>query len=102
MVKGVDMANKSELVQLIANDLGGDLTIAKKSLDAVVKAIVTTVAGGDRATITGFGTFMSVARNERMARNPINGEKIHVPAKNAVIFRAGADLRASVNAGSNE
>jgi DNA-binding protein HU-beta len=97
-----DMTTKSDLVQLIADDLGEDIAHAKKSLNAVTKAITAAVAGGDRVTITGFGTFMPVARNEREARNPLNGEKIHVPAKTAVVFRAGADLRSTVNGGNGE
>lgn len=89
--------NKYDLIQSVAEKLSLDVTGGRKAINAVTEAITESIVNGDKVTITGFGTFAPVQRNERTARNPINGEQIHVPAKTAVVFRAGSGLRDRVN-----
>ncbi len=88
--------NKTDLVNAIA---AAGLTKAdsKKALDATLNAIADALKSGDKVALIGFGTF---AINERPARegvNPANGNKITIPAKKVVKFKAGAELADGVN-----
>jgi nucleoid DNA-binding protein len=77
---------------------------AKRALEAF--SIVTTKAlkKGDRLSVggepdenEGFGTFSISKRSARTGRNPQTGKEIQTAAKNAVKFKAGAELSKAVN-----
>ena len=91
--------HKADLIQKVADEFDGDTKLAARALNAVTAAIEDAVVNGEKVTVTGFGTFMPVGRKAREARNPINGETIQVPAKTAITFRAGSQLRERVNGG---
>ncbi|GAA3085936.1 hypothetical protein GCM10020000_85590 [Streptomyces olivoverticillatus] len=69
--------NKAQLVDAVTDRLGGRQSAAD-AVDAVLDAIVRAVVGGDRVSITGFGSFEKVSRSARYARNPQTGERIRV------------------------
>ncbi len=48
-------------------------------------------------TLVGFGTFSTVKRPERTAKNPRTGEKITIPAKTIAKFKPGSKLADAVN-----
>jgi integration host factor subunit beta len=51
------------------------------------------LARGDRVELRGFGTFSTRVRTGRAARNPRSGERVVVPDKTVLHFRAGKELR---------
>ena len=59
--------------------------------------IATEVAGGKRVQITGFGTFESRNRKQRIGRNPRTGERIDIPGGKYPAFVAGKSLKERVN-----
>ncbi len=61
--------NKAQLVEAIADKLGGRQQAAD-AVDAVLDAIVRATVAGDRVSVTGFGSFEKVDRPARYARNP--------------------------------
>lgn len=65
---------------------------ATKAVDAVIAEIKNIVIEGDALSIVGFGTFDSVERAERVARNPQTGEAIKVPAKVVAKFTASKKI----------
>ncbi len=89
--------NKNALVEAVSVKLDMPVKDARAAGNALTDTITRALCEGDKVTITGFGTFMPVARKEREARNPVNGEKIRVTAKTAVVFRAGSEIRGRVN-----
>lgn len=89
--------NKNDLTESVAATLGKEAKDAREAINAITVAITAAVAAGDKVTIAGFGTFMPVPRKERDARNPATGQQIHVPAKTAIVFRAGSGFREKVN-----
>lgn len=91
--------NKRELTDAIADKLG-DKKTAAAAVDAVLETIRAAVASGDKVAITGFGSFERVTRPARDARNPATGATVHVPATAVPKFKAGADFKARVAAGS--
>jgi len=94
---------RSELVALLASRFP---QLTAKDADVVVKEIVTaiseTLTAGDRVEIRGFGVFSLNHRPPRTGRNPKTGEKVAVPAKSVPHFKAGKELRESVDARGNQ
>jgi DNA-binding protein HU-beta len=88
--------HKTQLIDQLTTKLG-DRKTASEALDAFVDVITTTVAAGEKVTIPGFGSWESVQRPARDARNPATGEAIHIPATNVPKFKVGASFRAAVN-----
>jgi len=93
--------NKKELVDAIA-DRVGDKKTATEAVNAVLDAIQTAVAGGDKVSITGFGAFEMVHKPARTARNPSTGAEIHVAESWGPKFRPGSDFKELVNNGGKK
>jgi DNA-binding protein HU-beta len=89
--------NKTELVTAIAE--GAELTKADatKALEATIEAIVAAVAGGDKVSLVGFGTFLSSNRKATTGRNPKTGEAIKIKAATLPKFKAGKTFKETVN-----
>ncbi len=92
---GVNM-NKRDLIDAISGRLG-DKKSATEAVNAVLEAIQSAVAAGDKVAITGFGVFEKSERPARTARNPATGATIEVPKSSVPKFRPGADFKALVN-----
>ena len=88
--------NKRELIDAISERLG-DKKSAAEALNAVLEAIQSAVASGDKVALTGFGVFEKSERPARTARNPATGATIQVPKSSVPKFRPGADFKALVN-----
>ncbi|MEU8822994.1 HU family DNA-binding protein [Streptomyces sp. NPDC048636] len=84
--------NKAQLVEAIADKVGGRQNAAE-AVDAVLDAIVRAVVGGDRVSVTGFGSFEKVERPARYARNPQTGERVRVKKTSVPRFRAGQGFK---------
>jgi DNA-binding protein HU-beta len=94
----VSYVNKSELIDTIAEKVGGRAAAAK-AVDAVLDSIMAAVAAGERVGIVGFGTFEKRVRGARTARNIRTGAPIKVKATSVPAFRAGAGFKDSVASG---
>ena len=55
------------------------------------------LAKGNDVAISGFGSFKVSKRAAREGRNPQTNEKIKIPARKAVTFKAGSALKDIVN-----
>lgn len=84
--------NKTELIAKIAEGAGMSKVDAKKALDATLEAITAAVKAEEKVALIGFGTFAVSERPARQGINPANGQKITIPAKKVVKFKAGAEL----------
>jgi len=90
--------NKRDLIDAISGRMG-DRKTATEAVNAVLDTIQSTVAKGDKVSITGFGVFEKTIRPARTARNPATGDTIQVPRTSVPKFRAGADFKALVSGG---
>src|SRR5438132_9468565 len=90
--------NKRDLIDAISGRLG-DKKSATEAVNAVLEAIQSAVASGDKVAITGFGVFEKSERPARTARNPATGATIQVPSSSVPKFRPGADFKTLVNNG---
>lgn len=89
--------NKSELANAIAEGAGLTKADAKKALDVTLEAIANALKSGDKVALLGFGNFAISERPARQGINPATKEKIEIPAKKVIKFKAGAELAASIN-----
>ena len=87
---------KADLVSKIADASGITKSQAGKAVDGFISAVATALAGGDKITLVGFGTFSVASRSKREGRNPRTGEKIKIPASKGVKFKAGKTLSEKV------
>ena len=88
--------NKAEFINAIAEKANLTKADAKAALDATLAAISDAVANNDKVALIGFGTFAVVEKGARTGINPATKEKIVIPAKKVVKFKAGAELAAKV------
>lgn len=89
---------KSELVQSIADSALLSKQEAERALTAVVSAITTGVASGDKVVLPGLGTFERRDRAAREGRNPRSGETIQIAASTVPGFKPAAAFKAAVAA----
>lgn len=87
---------KADLVEHVAKQ--ADLTnkAAKEAVDAVFKAIADALKRGEKAVVTGFGTFSVRKRAPRTGRNPQTGASIKIPARKTPGFTAGKTLKRAI------
>ena len=88
--------NKSELVAAMAEKSG----LSKKNCEAALEAFVVSIAdalkNGDKAHLTGFGTFEVKERAARVGRNPRTKEPVNIPASKHPTFKPGKVLKETV------
>lgn len=89
--------NKAQLIDLLAQRLGGDKRLAAAGVEGVVDIVVRTVTAGENVTITGFGVFEKRSRAARVARNPRTGETVRVAPTAVPSFRPGVNFKAVVS-----
>ena len=83
--------NKSDLIEKISSDADISKASAERVLTSVMNTIMDAVAGGDRVTLVGFGTFHASKRAGR------TGEKIEIAAANVPKFTPGAAFKEAAN-----
>ena len=90
---------KSELVRAL-NEKLPDLQArdVELALNCMLGQMADALAQGERIEIRGFGSFDLHHRPPRIARNPKTGEAINLPAKVALHFKPGKEMRDRVNA----
>jgi DNA-binding protein HU-beta len=89
--------NKSELIDVIADQADISKAAAGRALDAVTDAITEALKKGDTVSVLGFGTFSVRERAAREGRNPRTGETIKIKASKNPAFKAGKALKDAVN-----
>ena len=88
--------NKTELIDKVAKESALSKSAAEQVVNSVFSAIAETMKTGDKVTLLGFGTSSVTERAAREGRNPQSGEKITIPAKKVVKFKAGSKLTETV------
>ncbi|OJU48228.1 MAG: DNA-binding protein [Bacteroidales bacterium 45-6] len=86
------MANKSELINSIADKSGLSKADSKKALDAFIASVSEELKAGGKIALVGFGTFSITQKAARKGVNPRTKAVINIPAKKVVKFKAGAEL----------
>lgn len=88
--------NKQDLTQLIAKDAGLTQAEAAAAVNAITDSIQKALKKGEDVTLIGFGTFKVAKRAARVGINPQTKEKMKIPARKAVKFVVGKNLKSAV------
>ena len=88
---------KADLIQAVAEKTGKSKKDAGVFVDAVFESIKDALVAGDKVTLTGFGVFEVRERAAKQCKNPRTGTMQDVPACKAPAFKAGKNLKDSVN-----
>jgi len=91
--------NRKELIDALATQTGSSKADADRSIASLIDIITANLKKGDNVALVGFGTFEVRKRAARNGRNPATGEAIRIKASKQPAFKAGATLKAAVNAG---
>ena len=81
----------------MAADAGITKAAAKKALESFLGNVESSLKGGNRVSLVGFGSWSVSERSAREGRNPQTGATIKIAAKKVVKFKAGNDLASAVN-----
>lgn len=90
--------NKGELIDVVAEKADVSKKDAEAIVTAAIESIMESVAGGDKVSLVGFGSFEPRARKARDGRNPQTGETIKIPATTVPAFSAGKGFKQLVAA----
>lgn len=91
------MAGKAQLVDDVANRVDLTKKQAAEAVDATFDCIADYLKKGERVSVPGFGSFSVSERAARKGRNPATGQEIDIPASKNAKFKAGKDLKDSLN-----
>ena len=89
--------NKTDLINGMAENAGITKAAAKKALESFLGNVESSLKGGNRVSLVGFGSWSVSERSAREGRNPQTGATIKIAAKKVVKFKAGNDLASAVN-----
>ena len=78
--------NKAEIIEAIAKKADVSKAQAGKALEAFMESVYKSKKAP--VQLVGFGTFKYVKRKARKGVNPATGEKIKIPAKTVLQFKA--------------
>ena len=92
------MAGKADIVDYIGDNVEGiSKKQANQAFESIIEAICMHLEKGDRVQVPGLGSFAISERAARTGRNPKTGQSIKIEASKNVRFKAGKDLKDSVN-----
>ena len=89
--------NKAELIEAVAARSGLGKAEAGNAVESVFEIIGNQLRQGDSVSVVGFGQFSVSNRAARTGRNPRTGEEISIAASRAPKFKAGKQLKDTVN-----
>jgi integration host factor subunit beta len=87
---------KRELVNRIAEETGQTKVVVREILQRFLDSVIDELVDGNRLEFRDFGVFEVRERPARVAQNPRTLEKVPVPAKHVVRFKAGRIMRERV------
>lgn len=89
--------NKVDLINYISEQTELSKADATRALEAMIDGITTGLQQNGEVKLVGFGTFMVSQSAARTGRNPRTGEEIKIAASKSPKFKAGKQLKDSVN-----
>lgn len=90
---------KKELVDQIADRTGEKRVVVKKVVQSFLDAIIGELGRGNRLEFRDFGVFETKQRAARIAQNPKTLQRVNVPPKRTVKFKAGRLMKQKLQDG---
>jgi len=92
----MQVMQKTDFVKSEADRANVSQKEAKQVIDAALDIITDSLKGGEKVTLTGFGTFEVRQRQEREGVNPQTRQKIKIAATKTPGFSASSTLKEAV------
>src|SRR3954471_4123253 len=92
-IGGMKVMQKTDFVKSVAHRANVSQKEAKQVIDAALDIITDSLKGGEKVTLTGFGTFEVRQRQEREGVNPQTRRKIKIAASKTPGFSASSTLK---------
>ena len=90
---------KTELVRRVARETGLSQRVVAQVLTSSLHEVQQALAGGERITIPGFGTFYTSQRQAARVQSVRTGRQVEIPARRVAAFRVGEVLKRAVAGG---
>ena len=90
---------KKEMVDRIADQTGEKRVVVKLVLQAFLDEVINELGCGNRLEFRDFGVFETKERAARVAHNPKTLDRVHVPPKRTVKFKAGRLMKQKLQEG---
>jgi len=88
---------KSDLINHVSQLRNIPAARAESIVNAIFDSIEMTLQRGERIEIRGFGSFEIRSYRAYAGRNPRNGAKVEVAAKNLPFFKVGKEMKDRIN-----
>ncbi|MEX2218270.1 MAG: HU family DNA-binding protein [Phycisphaerales bacterium] len=88
---------KKELIDSIAAGTKTPRAVVKQIVKAFLTSVIEELGKGNRLEFRDFGVFELKERSARIAQNPKTLQRVKVPAKLTVRFKAGRQMRAALD-----
>jgi integration host factor subunit alpha len=89
---------KADIIEAVYEKVGG---VSKKEaadiVETVFNTIKTTLEGGEKIKISGFGNFLVREKKARIGRNPQTGQEITISARRVLTFKPSQVLKNALN-----
>ncbi|MGD9212508.1 MAG: HU family DNA-binding protein [Desulfobacteraceae bacterium] len=89
--------NKADLIEELRGQNGFSRRQADQVVELFFKELTSSLAGGERVEIRGFGSFFVKNYKSYTGRNPKTGELVDVKPKKLPFFKCGKELRLRVD-----
>lgn len=89
---------KTELIKKLVSRSDLSHNEMREAVEIILDTIKDTLANGKRIEIRDFGAFIVRELPAKLGRNPKTGESVDVPSQRVVRFKAGKEMRKSVDA----
>tara|TARA_B100000131_G_scaffold322731_1_gene377785 strand:- start:263 stop:541 length:279 start_codon:yes stop_codon:yes gene_type:complete len=89
--------NKTDIIEALAKESDITKTLASNVVNSLFTMIGDSLLSGEKVVVSDFGTFTVSLRKEFDGINPRTGERIVIPSRRVPVFRAGKQLKTSLN-----
>lgn len=84
----------SDFVKRVVSEAGVTQSVAKTTVDAIIKNAVNT---DGEVVLNGIGKFSKKVRSARVGINPLTKEKVNIPETNTVVFKVSKEFKDYLN-----
>ncbi|MFA5515885.1 MAG: integration host factor subunit alpha [Desulfuromonadales bacterium] len=88
---------KADLIENVYLKTGFSKKESAEIVEMVFDLIKSTLEGGEKIKIAGFGNFVVKEKSTRRGRNPQTGEEIEISSRRILTFKPSQVLKASIN-----
>lgn len=89
--------NKNDFVNRMVEKTKMSKSQIQEATNAFIQVITESMIQGENISFIGFGNFLPVQQQERVARNPRTGAPITIKARSTVKFKPGKKLMQQMN-----